>query len=90
MTDKIQASAQDIAGAAFYGWMALTAELTRKGVISNDDSNAIAATAASMCEAGGLTVSAEVIRASIPTSRDVDPVARALDVGMKVTRQPED
>lgn len=89
MTDKFQASPTDVAGAAYYGWLALLAELTRKGVVSNDDSNAVAATAASMCEAAGLAASAEMIRLSIPTSRDVDVVARALDVGMQVTQTAE-
>ncbi|MGN7099914.1 hypothetical protein [Brevundimonas diminuta] len=89
MTEKLDVTAEDVSVAAFQGWMALTAELTRKGVLSNDDANAVAATAASMCMAQGSKNAAELIHTSIPTSRNVDPVARALDVGMKVERKPE-
>lgn len=89
MTEKLSVTAEDISVAAFQGWMALTAELTRKGILSNDDANAVAATAASMCMAQGTRNAAELIYTSIPTSRNVDPVARALDVGMKVERKSE-
>lgn len=89
MTEKLNVTAEDVSVAAFQGWMALTAELTRKGVLSNDDANAVAATAASMCMAQGTKNAAELIYTSIPTSRNFDPIARALDVGMKVERKPE-
>lgn len=89
MTAKLAVTVEDVAVAAFQGWMALTAELVRKGVLTNDDGNAVAATAASMCLAQGTKNAAEVIFTSIPTSRDVDPVGRALDVGMKIERKPD-
>jgi hypothetical protein len=89
MSEKLNVTAEDVSIAAFQGWMALTAELTRKGILSNDDANAVAATAASMCMAQGTANAAELIYTSIPTSRNFDPVGRALDVGMKVERKRE-
>lgn len=89
MTDKLAVTAEDVAVAAFQGWMALTGELVRKGFLTTDDGNAVAASAASMCLAQGSSNAAELIFTSIPTSRGVDPVGRALDVGMKIERKPE-
>lgn len=86
MTQKLNVTAEDIALAAFNHANALSAHLIQKGLLTIDEANEIAATAASMCKASGGANAAEVIYRAIPSCRNVDPVAAAEARGAEISR----
>jgi hypothetical protein len=79
--------AQDGAMAAMQWALALTARLTEKGVLTVDEANEIAASAASQCRAAESEAAASLIEAVVPTCLGIDPVEAAGKRGVQVIQQ---
>lgn len=86
MNKKLDVTANDVALAAFHHANALSMYLVMKGVLTTDEGNEIAAMAASMCKASDATNAAEAIYVTMPTSRDIDPIAAAEARGVKIEK----